>query len=96
MNAIAYSAAQPFWAILPTFDAVVTPWFEVFAAFEMLASSPGVGFRRPELTSRPLRFWVVRSYLIAYVPEAQPLQVVAVLHGRRSPRLVAAMLRARS
>lgn len=34
MNAIAYSAAQPFWAIPPTFDAVVTPWFEVFAAFD--------------------------------------------------------------
>ena len=29
---------------------------EVFAALDMLATSPQAGRRRPELTSRPLRF----------------------------------------
>jgi plasmid stabilization system protein ParE len=68
---------------------------ELFNALDTLAASPRVGLRRPDLTSRPLRFWPVRSYLIAYVPEEQPLEVVAVLHGRRSPRVIAAILRAR-
>jgi len=31
-------------------------------------------------------------YLIAYAPEEKPLWVVAVMHGRRSPRLMAAIL----
>jgi plasmid stabilization system protein ParE len=69
---------------------------EVFAAFDALAASPRMGHRRPELTSRPLRFWLVRSYLVAYAPDERPLQVIAVLHGRRSPRMIAATLRARS
>jgi len=42
-----------------------------------------------------LRFQIVREYLVAYAPEAKPLLVVAVLHGRRSPRVIAALLRGR-
>ncbi len=37
----------------------------------------------------------VRDYLIAYAPEEKPLWVVAVLHGRISPRTMAAILRDR-
>jgi plasmid stabilization system protein ParE len=47
------------------------------------------------LTGRPLRFVLVREYLIAYDPEASPVLVVAVLHGRRNPRVMAAVLRGR-
>jgi hypothetical protein len=54
-----------------------------------------MGHRRPNLTSRPLRFWLVRSYLIAYAPDEKPLWVVAVMHTRRSPRVMAAILRGR-
>jgi plasmid stabilization system protein ParE len=32
---------------------------------------------------------------IAYAPEESPLWVVAVMHGRRSPRIMAAILRDR-
>ena len=53
------------------------------------------GFRRPNLTSRPLRFILVRDYVIAYAPGENPLWVVAVMHGRRSPRVMAAILRGR-
>jgi hypothetical protein len=28
----------------------------------------------------------VREYLIAYAPKEKPIWVVAVMHGRRSPR----------
>jgi hypothetical protein len=37
----------------------------------------------------------VGEYLIAYAPEEKPLWVVAVMHGRRSPRVMAAILRGR-
>jgi len=60
-----------------------------------LVAFPHQGHRRPDLTSRPLRFKLVREYAIAYVPESKPLWVVAVIHGRRSPRLMAAILRGR-
>jgi antitoxin ParD1/3/4/toxin ParE1/3/4 len=56
---------------------------------------PHQGHRRSDLTSRPLRFRRVRDYLIAYAPDESPLLVVAVLHGRRSPRAMAAILRGR-
>jgi plasmid stabilization system protein ParE len=54
-----------------------------------------VGHKRPDLTSRPLRFTVVREYLIAYAPDEKPLWIVAVMHGRRNPRVMAAILRGR-
>ena len=61
-----------------------------------LAASPRIGHRHPDLTSRPLRFHVVLDeYLIAYAPDQKPVWVVAVLHGRRNPRLMAAVLRER-
>jgi toxin ParE1/3/4 len=68
---------------------------EIYSAIRGLVSFPGLGHRRPDLTSRPLRFTLVREYLIAYAPEEGPLWVVAVMHGRRSPRLMAAILRDR-
>lgn len=66
---------------------------DIEAALEALVPFPHQGHRRPDLTSRPLRFILVREYLIAYAPDEKPLWVVAVMHGRRSPRLMAAILR---
>ena len=68
---------------------------EILAAIDALVPFPGQGHRRPDLTSRPLRFILVREYLIAYAPDEKPLWVIAVIHGRRSPRLMAAILRGR-
>jgi plasmid stabilization system protein ParE len=68
---------------------------EILAAIRAFVPFPDQGFRRPDLTSRPLRFTLVREYLVAYAPEENPLWVVAVMHGRRSPRLIAAILRGR-
>jgi hypothetical protein len=42
-----------------------------------------------------LRFILVREYLIAYAADEKPLWVVAVIHGRRNPRVMAAILRGR-
>jgi len=68
---------------------------DVFAALDALVPLPQQGHRRPDLTSRPLRFIRVHEYLIAYAPNEKPLWVVAVIHGRRSPRVMAAILRGR-
>ena len=69
---------------------------EIHSTLTLLAGSPQIGHRRPDLTTRPLRFQVARDeYLIAYAPDEKPLWVVAVLHGRRNPRLMAAILRER-
>jgi plasmid stabilization system protein ParE len=68
---------------------------EILAAIRALTPFPDIGHKRPDLTSRPLRFILVREYLIAYAPEEKPLWVVAVMHGRRSPRVMAAILRGR-
>jgi len=68
---------------------------DILARIDALVAFPHQGHKRPDLTSRPLRFTVVREYLIAYAPEEKPLWVVAVMHGRRSPRIMAAILRNR-
>ena len=69
---------------------------EIFDRLRQLTHLPDQGFRRPDYTSLPLRFILVREYLIAYAPEKDLLWVVAVVHGRRSPRAIAAILRGRT
>jgi plasmid stabilization system protein ParE len=69
---------------------------DIHSTLTKLAASPRIGHQRPDLTERPLRFHLAHEeYLIAYAPDEKPLWVVAVFHGRRSPRLIAAMLRER-
>jgi plasmid stabilization system protein ParE len=68
---------------------------EIFERLRLLPQFPSQDFRRPHNTSLPLRFVIVRDYLIAYTPEKDPLWVVAVIHGRRNPRVIAAILRGR-
>lgn len=68
---------------------------EILSVIRTLVPFPEQRHRRPDLTSRPLRFILVLEYLIAYVPDEKPLWVVAVMHGRRSPRIMAAILKGR-
>jgi plasmid stabilization system protein ParE len=68
---------------------------DIFDAIRSLVQFPHKGHRRIDLTSRPLRFWRVRDYLITYAYQERPLWVVAVLHGSRNPRVMAAILKGR-
>jgi plasmid stabilization system protein ParE len=68
---------------------------KIIATIEALVPFPYQGHRRPDLTLRPLRFINVGNYLIVYTPDKKPLWVIAILHGRRSPRIMAAILRDR-
>jgi|SRR6266849_1042159 len=53
-------------------------------ALDLLGSQPGAGHVREDLTSRPVKFWPVYSYLIVYDPKTKPIQIVRVLHGSRN------------
>ena len=55
----------------------------LFDAFDRLASHPFMGHKREDLTSRDVRFWNVRSYLIIYNSNTTPLTIVRVLSGYR-------------
>jgi antitoxin ParD1/3/4/toxin ParE1/3/4 len=55
---------------------------ELFRAFEMLAQTPGIGHRRTDLTSHPVFFFAVYQYMVVY-RKSQPLEIAAVIHGRR-------------
>jgi plasmid stabilization system protein ParE len=76
-------------------DAADRVLVEIFEAIRALVPFPQVGHIRVDLTARPLRFHPVRDFLIAYTPDEKPLVVLAVLHGRRNPRVMAAVLRGR-
>jgi plasmid stabilization system protein ParE len=80
---------------LDSLDAADRVIADILTAIRNLVSFPGVGHRRPDLTSRPLHFIVVHQHLIAYAPDEKPLWVVAAIHGRRNPRVMAAILRGR-
>lgn len=68
---------------------------EILDAIRSLVKFPHQGHRRPDLASGPLRFQLVREYLIAHAPDEKRLVVIAVIHGRRNPRIIAAALRGR-
>jgi plasmid stabilization system protein ParE len=68
---------------------------EIYGAIRSLVPFPQVGHIRSDLTGRPVRFHAVRDFLIAYAPDEKPFVVLAVLHGRRNPRIIAAILRDR-
>jgi plasmid stabilization system protein ParE len=61
---------------------------EIYDAILGVAAMPGKGHRREDLTERAVLFWPVRSYQIIYRPHSRPLQVVAILHGKRDIKRV--------
>jgi plasmid stabilization system protein ParE len=83
---IAGDTLMPQTASETKFTTRSSPWFR----FPMSAH------QRPDLTSQPLRFQTVRDYVMAYAAEEKPLAIVALLHGRRNPRVIAAILRNRT
>ena len=59
----------------------------IHAGCAFLADNPLAGRIREDLTSLPLRFWLVqpyRNYWIVYRPETKPLQVIRIIHAARN------------
>jgi len=64
---------------------------EILGTCRRLAKRPRMGTKRLDVTPLRVRFWTVTkfpNYVIVYRTETVPLQVVAVLHGRRDLREV--------
>ncbi len=65
--------------------------FEILSTCGRLAKHPLIGTKRQDITSLPVRFWTLpkfSNYIIVYRPETAPLQVIAILHGRRNVKKV--------
>ena len=59
----------------------------VFDTCAFVAKNPLLGHTRRDLTTRNLRFWTLTrypNYVVVYRPETSPLEIVAVLHGKRN------------
>ncbi|MCW5964269.1 MAG: type II toxin-antitoxin system RelE/ParE family toxin [Bryobacterales bacterium] len=57
---------------------------EFYEGLQSLGRSPGIGHYHDELLSRKYRFWNFYSYVVAYVWEARPIEVISVVHGARN------------
>jgi plasmid stabilization system protein ParE len=63
----------------------------IYDACALLAECALRGHFRPDLTPRSLRFWTLTrypNYTVVYRPETTPLQIVAVLHGKRNAKRI--------
>ena len=61
----------------------------IYSACSFIADSPMRGHIRPDLTNLTVRFWTLTrypNYIVVYRPETVPVQVIAILHGRRNIR----------
>ena len=59
----------------------------IYDACAFIAEAPMRGHSRLDLTSRLLRFWTLTrypNYTVVYREETAPLQIVAILHGKRN------------
>ena len=55
----------------------------LFDAFQALGHTPGMGHKREDLTHYPVLFWPVGTYLIIYLADRRPIEIVAVTQGSR-------------
>ena len=62
---------------------------EFHELFASLGRMPGQGHARKDVTSQPVLFFPLYSFLVVYQPDARPIVVLAVLRGRRNiPRIL--------
>jgi len=85
LSAAAADDLRDIWAYIATghLDAADRVLASLQSAMVDLSAMPGMGHLRTDLAREPLRFWQVFSYLIAYRPDASPLQIVRVLSVHR-------------
>ena len=62
-------------------DRIDSEFHDLFAS---LARMPGQGHTRKDLTSRPVLFFPLYSFLVIYSPDAAPVRIMAVLRGKRN------------
>ena len=86
LSAEAAGVLKQIWEYIAedSFDAADRILDEIEEAFHRVSQMPRIGHRRQDLTKQDVLFWPVGSYLIVYEPDSDPLEVVAVLHGKRN------------
>ncbi len=47
--------------------------------FRMLADNPEAGHFREDLTSRPVRFFPIYSYMVVYLTNTDPVEIVRII-----------------
>jgi plasmid stabilization system protein ParE len=47
--------------------------------FRMLADNPEAGHFREDLTSRPVRFFPIYSYMVVYLTDTNPVEIVRII-----------------
>lgn len=65
----------------------------IYDACAFVAEAPLRGHSRPEFTNRSLRFWTLTrypNYSLVYRPDTTPVQIVAIMHGKRHIRRILA------
>ena len=62
-----------------------------YDGFLTLGRSPGIGHYHDELLKRKYRFWNLYPYVVVYAWEANPIQVVSVIHGVRDLATILAL-----
>ncbi len=63
----------------------------IYKACAFIAENPMRGHSRTDLTKYPLRLWTLTrypNYSVVYSPETDPMQIVAVLNGKRNLRRI--------
>jgi len=56
---------------------------ELLDAMQLLSEMPRIGVIRTSLAEADVRFWVIRSRIVVYRAETNPLEVLRVLSGYR-------------
>lgn len=59
----------------------------IYEACALVAQTPLIGQLRKNLTRLPVRFWTVQpfpNYVLVYRPDAKPLEIIRILHGKRN------------
>ncbi|WP_424168142.1 type II toxin-antitoxin system RelE/ParE family toxin [Terracidiphilus sp.] len=60
---------------------------EIYDACVKLSRSPYLGKIKKRRTGKEVRCWTIPrfpNYIVIYYPDTKPIQVVAILHGRRN------------
>jgi plasmid stabilization system protein ParE len=66
---------------------------DLLDAFRLLASRPGIGHERQDVTAEPtVRFWIVLPYVIVFDAVERPVPILAIVHGSRAPSVIAEKL----
>lgn len=57
---------------------------EFHELFASLARMPTLGHARRDLTTRPVLFFPLYSFLVVYQPEVKPIRIIAVQRAKRN------------